>query len=272
MSNIYISIITLTKNDDLKFLKTLKSLKSQIRNFHIEWLIIDGSENSKQKSNSILIKNNFPEESDISINHVNSLMLNIKGIFPCMNHGKKISRGEFILFLNSGDTFFNDDSLLLLFKNSLDVDINKSLIFGQAKIIADGNINWNFPGERLTDIQKWLSFFEPNHQSMLISNKLAKKYDFPNNYSVISDGYWKRKILNEANDIVYIRKPVIKFFLDGVSSIKPSKKLMRDLINNKNINFIRKTIFFIKYLFPKRIFIIYYLIQKYKSIFIDFLI
>lgn len=272
MSNIYISIITLTKNDDSKFLKTLKSLKSQIRNFYIEWLIIDGSENLIQKRNSILIKNNFSKVSKIDIIHINSMILNIKGIFPCMNYGKKISRGKFILFLNSGDTFFNDDSLLLFFKNSLNVDINKSLIFGQAKIIANSNIYWYFPGKRLKNIRKWLIFFEPNHQSMLITNKLAKKFDFPNKYSLVADGYWKRKILNEAIDIIYISKPVIKFFLDGVSSVKPSKKLLRDLIKNKNISFYRKTIFFIKFLFPKRIFSLYYLIQKYKSILIDFLI
>ena len=44
MKNIHISIITLTKNDHLKFIKTLKSIKSQKRDFNIEWLIIDGSD------------------------------------------------------------------------------------------------------------------------------------------------------------------------------------------------------------------------------------
>ena len=42
MSNIQISIITLTKNDHLKLIKTLNSIKSQKRNFNIEWIIVDG--------------------------------------------------------------------------------------------------------------------------------------------------------------------------------------------------------------------------------------
>ena len=31
---------------------------------------------------------------------------------------------------------------------------------------------------KLKNIDIWLKFFEPNHQSMLISKKLAQKYDF----------------------------------------------------------------------------------------------
>ena len=50
MSNINISIITLKKNDDKKFLRTLKSLKSQQKDFKIEWIIVDGSDAKMQKN------------------------------------------------------------------------------------------------------------------------------------------------------------------------------------------------------------------------------
>ena len=58
-----ISIITLVKNDSLKFLKTLKSIKNQNRDFSIEWIIIDGSNNKQLSRNKILIKNNFLKEN-----------------------------------------------------------------------------------------------------------------------------------------------------------------------------------------------------------------
>ena len=44
MRNVHISIITLSKNDQVKFLKTLKSIKLQKINFEIEWIVIDGSQ------------------------------------------------------------------------------------------------------------------------------------------------------------------------------------------------------------------------------------
>ena len=53
-----------------------------------------------------------------------------------MNFGKKIAEGKFIIFLNSGDEFFNDYSLKILSKNSLKANNHKKFIFGQANIIA----------------------------------------------------------------------------------------------------------------------------------------
>ena len=107
---------------------------------------------------------------------------------------------------------------------------------------------------------------------MLVSKTLANKYDFPTNIDIISDGYWKRAILNKASEIIYIKKPITKFFLDGVSSTKPSNYVLKKFFKNKKISFLRKFIFLIKYLFPKKLFFIYHLMQKYKSILLDFLI
>ena len=42
-SKFQISIITLTKDDNLKFLRTLRSIKKQEKTFNLEWIIIDGS-------------------------------------------------------------------------------------------------------------------------------------------------------------------------------------------------------------------------------------
>ena len=274
MSNINISIITLKKNDDKKFLRTLKSLKSQQKDFKIEWIIVDGSDFKNQKDTKQLINQilNEDEKKYFSLKYINSKRKNISGIYACMNYGKNLARGKFIIFLNSGDIFYNNNSLRIFFNNSLYADPNNCIIFGQANIISPIKINWYFPGSRLKDIEKWLRIFEPNHQSMLVGNKLAKDYDFPENYSFIADGIWKRKILNNAYDIIYIKKPLVKFFLDGVSSIKPNKEVLKNIFKNKNINFIRKLIFVSKYFLPNKLFFIYYLMQKYKSLLIDLLL
>jgi len=145
-----------------------------------------------------------------------------------MNYGKRIAKGIFIIFLNSGDTFFNSNSLKTFFKKSINVDADNSLIFGQANIVANKKINWLFPGKHLKNINIWLMFFEPNHQTMLISRDLANQFDFPTQYNIIGDGYWKRRILRKASKVIYIKTPLIKFFLDGVSSTKPSKKILKE--------------------------------------------
>ena len=270
-NNIYLSIITLSKNDNKKFSRTMVSIFSQNNITNIEWLIIDGSNEEIQKSKIKLIKNisNNYDKKNILIRHINSAKKGIYGIYPCMNYGKKISNGGFLIFLNSGDEFFSNYSLKILLKNSDKLHDYNCLIFGQANIIAPQNINWFFPDKRLKNIGLWLKFFEPNHQAMMISKKLAESYDFSLKHSLISDGNWKRKIINSANQIIYINDPIVKFYLDGASSTKPSKKLFLEIIKNKNISFIRKLIFLVKYYIPTDFFIFYHLMQKYKCIFIN---
>jgi len=271
-NKIQISIITLSKNNHKNFLKTLLNIKSQKAKFNFEWLIIDGSNKIISKNIISEIDQHFHKNNkQIKIKYINSNKLNIEGIYNCMNFGKKIARGNFIIFLNSGDIFFNKNSLSLLYENSLKVNYKNSLIFGQANIVSPNKINWNFPGNRLKDIYRWISFFEPNHQSMLVSSSLAKKFDFPLKYSSLGDGYWKRNIIKSANDITYIKTPIVKFFLDGISSSKPKKKIFKNLLLNKNISILRKIVFCIKYFLPKKLFFLYHLLQKYKAAIIDFL-
>jgi len=273
-NHIQISIITLTKDDFIKFSRTLKSLKKQKINFKIEWLIIDGSEIKYQKKINTLTKKNFKKDlqSLIKIRHINSTTLVLNGIYRCMNYGKKISKGKFIIFLNSGDEFFNDKSLQILFDNSFKANTNLSIIFGQAHVISQSNLNWYFPGTKVNNIKNWLKFFEPNHQSMLISNQLASKFDFSLEHDLLADGYWKRKILKNALDIVYIKKPLVRFFLDGISSTKPSKKTLKSILGNKKIRFFRKLIFILKFLLPSKMFYFYSLMQKYKSYLFDLIL
>ena len=271
-SKFQISIISLTKDDNLKFLRTLRSIKKQEKTFNLEWVIIDGSNKKKYVKNKNDIKKNLNKEDKIYIKHINSKELNINGIYPCMNYGKKVSKGKYIIFLNSGDKFYDKGSLRLFFNYSLNIDNKFGLIFGQAEIIANNKLKWFFPGKKLKNINKWLKYFEPNHQTMLISRKLANRFNFTNKYNLIGDGYWKRKIIQNADKVVYIKSPVIKFFLDGVSSSKPSKELLKDIFTNKNVSNIRKIIFFIKFIFPSRIFFLYFLFQKLKSNLIDLII
>ena len=271
-SKFQISIISLTKDDNLKFLRTLRSIKKQEKTFNLEWIIIDGSNKKKYLKNKNDIKKNLNKEDKIYIKHINSKELNINGIYPCMNYGKKVSKGKYIIFLNSGDKFYDKGSLRLFFNYSLNIDNKFGLIFGQAEIIANNKLKWFFPGKKLKNINKWLKYFEPNHQAMLISRKLANRFNFTNKYNLIGDGYWKRKIIQNADKVVYVKSPVIKFFLDGVSSSKPSKELLKDIFSNKNVSNIRKIIFFIKFIFPSRIFFLYFLVQKLKSNLIDLII
>lgn len=273
-NNIDITIITLIKNDNKLFLRTLTSIVNQKYSITVEWIIIDGSDKeNKVNINSLITKYSKKiKKGNILIRLINSKNKNIFGIYPCMNYGKNISRGKYIIFLNGGDTFYDDYSLYELFKNTTRSKKNNAIIFGQAKIIATDNIEWIFPGHRISNISRWLKFFEPNHQSMLFSKSLARKYNFSLKHNLIADGLWKRKLLNKAEEIIFVNKIICKFHLDGISSKKPSINLLIEIITNKNISFLRKIIFIGKFIFPKKIYVFYFLIQKFKSLFFEIIL
>ena len=72
MNNIHISIITLNKNDHLKFLKTLRSIAIQKISFCVEWLILDGSDQNIYKKNKAIIRKELLLKKDFQINLAHS--------------------------------------------------------------------------------------------------------------------------------------------------------------------------------------------------------
>ena len=273
MQSFDISVISLLKDDIIALKRTGASLLSQICSANIEWIIIDGSiEEIQVKNRSYLsfLKDKIPNK--FTIKHFDTNKLSIKGIYPCMNFAMTVCQGQNIVFMNSGDEFFNENSIDLLFNAILNLESNNSFVFGNAQVISPSNISWNFPGHRIKNIDLWLKFFEPNHQSMMITRKLAieNSYDVINN--VMADGCWKRQIINKADKWFFIKKNVCKFYLGGISSSRPHLKLLYSQLCIKKISITRKIILIIKFLIPPFIYIYYPYIQKIKCLLIEIIL
>ncbi len=111
----FFSIITVVKNDQKNILKTIKSISNQtFKKF--EYVVVDGGSTDETVKK---IKNNT---------FINLLLSGKdKGIYDAMNIGIKKSKGEVILFVNSGD---------IITKNALKI-INK-------KFLKNKNISFVF--------------------------------------------------------------------------------------------------------------------------------
>ena len=270
MESFGVTIITLSKNNHNEFVKTFQSIIKQ--NIYIservEWLILDKSIKEIRFNNINYLKNNDPQEK-LNIKYIDMNKENINGIYQSMNYGIKIALGFSIIFMNSGDEFYEIKSLKLLYENLLLLDEKKSYVFGQAQIISEEGISWNFPGKKLDNYRNWLSWFEPNHQAILSSKDLASENLFNERNIIFADGNWKRYILNHAKKMEYLPMPVCKFYLGGISSKRPSLKFLRQQIFLKEISISRKTIIFLKFLIPSFLYKYYPLFQKYKSLFFD---
>jgi glycosyltransferase involved in cell wall biosynthesis len=110
-----ISIITINLNDLKGLQKTFHSIQNQCYS-DFEHLVIDGDsdDGSKEfiKANSHKISFSSSEPD--------------RGVYDAMNKGISRSRGSYLLFLNSGDSFLNENSLQIL----LDSSNGEDLIYG----------------------------------------------------------------------------------------------------------------------------------------------
>ena len=268
-----ISIITLTKNDEKGFQITAKSINEQKFKGIIEWIIIDGSQKKTIKKNLEFIRN-FSLKSNLDldhiiINHQETEKIGIVGIYQCMNYGLKLFIGKSIIFMNGGDSFYNCQSLDKLIKPLNDNNFKMSVSFGQAQIISKIGVDWFFPGEELLNIKNWLKFFEPNHQTFVVSRDLACNSYFIIESKISADKFWKRKMINFAENIFYIKSPVGKFYLEGYSSKRPNLKIVKSQINDKYISNLRKIIIFFKFLIPPFLYKFIPYLMKIKSKIVD---
>ena len=116
----FFSIITVVKNGEKTIEKTIKSVANQSFN-NFEHIIIDG------KSSDKTLKKVYKYKKNLSL----IISEKDKGIYDAFNKGMKLSTGEFICFVNCGDTL-RKNSLKIIFKylskyNKLD------FIFGSVK-------------------------------------------------------------------------------------------------------------------------------------------
>ena len=95
-----ISVITINYNDKLGLEKTIKSVTNQtLRNF--EYIIIDGGSNDGGGE----VIEQYKDKIDYWISEPD------KGIYNAMNKGIRNATGDFVIFLNSGDIFHDNQVL-----------------------------------------------------------------------------------------------------------------------------------------------------------------
>ena len=163
-----VSIIVVSLNTKKKFIKTINSIKNQIyKNYEI--IVVDGKSNDGTVR--IIKKNEFK---------INKFLIERdEGIYDAMNKGIKIASGEWIIFLNSGDIFF--DNFVLKKVNKLLMS-NVDLLFG------DTLINNEFLYlAKAQKVSKNISNMPFCHQSVLCKSSLLKKKLFNLEYHICSD-------------------------------------------------------------------------------------
>ena len=115
-----VSIIIVSLNTKYFFLKTVNSVLAQSYKER-EIIVVDG--NSTDGTIDI-IKKMKKKFSKVIIEKD-------RGIYDAMNKGSRLVSGEWVIFLNSGDVFYNKNTLSDIFKQSI---TKKDIIYGNTLV------------------------------------------------------------------------------------------------------------------------------------------
>ena len=215
MENIYFSIVVVSLNTKLDFLKTISSIKKQTyKNYEI--VIVDGKSTDGTVYEIKKIKNkkiSFIIEKD-------------KSIYDAMNKGIRKSQGKWIIFLNSGDVFNNHNVLKKIFKKKLN---NYDIVYGDT-IIDNYFFNYRIKAQNFTKKTVLMPFC---HQSVFVKKKIFLKQNFLTKYRIASDFDFFMRSFSRKFSFHNLNIVVAKISSNGLSDNN------RDEVYNENIKIVK---------------------------------
>jgi len=217
-----ISIITVVYNDAKNIEKTILSVLGQsFRN--IEYIIIDGG----STDGTVEIIKKYSRNLGYSISEKD------KGIYDAMNKGLNAAAGDYVLFLNSGDTFYENNSLG---KIPFHKYPNADIFYGETIILDEGGNQLGLRRKKLPQNLSWKHFKRGMivcHQSILVKKEIAPEYDLK--YAYTSDIDWVITSLKASKQTIFTHSVISNFTQGGFSGNNLKKSWIdRFIILKKN--------------------------------------
>lgn len=195
------SIITINFNNKDGLEKTIQSVLSQTSHDY-EFIIIDGGSTD---GSADIIKQNA--------NHIDYWVSEPDGgRYPAMNKGIKQAKGDYLNFMNSGDTFHSSTVLEDIAKMNYTEDIITGGFYDREK-----NIKHIIKPQDVTLLTMFKNTF--NHQATFYRRKLFDKRLYDENYVIQSDAKFNYlSIIYDNCSVRIIDYIVADYDFNGISS------------------------------------------------------
>ena len=206
-----VTIITVCRNHAQELERTIRSVESQTWQ-EKEYLVIDGASTD--------------DSLDVIKTHEASITRWVsepdQGIYDAMNKGVKMAQGEWVIFMNAGDTFAGDDTLQRVFGNPLDADV----IYGD---VIKGELVKKAEAPRNAHRMFYC------HQSAFVRTRCLREFPFDIRHRMSADFKQVKQLYLSGKTFRQLDFPVANFDTQGVSNRNRSAGLY------DNIQVIRET-------------------------------
>ena len=214
-----LSIITINRNNENGLRKTITSVLNQSWS-DFEYIIVDGA----STDNSVdVIKNDISSVSEGLNSRIQFISEADTGVFNAMNKGIVMAKGDYLLFLNSGDFFVDNNVLSNVFCVMRETDIlscscrvSKN---GEQVFITTPPTNYTF------------GFFYNNslaHQATFIKKDLFNKFGlYREDLKFMGDWeFFVRTIVIAGASTQNIDVILTDYNMEGISSIADNQDLI----------------------------------------------
>ena len=201
------SIITITYNAASVIEPTLHSVLGQTYT-NYEYLLIDGGSTDQTVSRA--------KASGVEFAHIVSEPDN--GLYDAMNKGIALATGDYLCFLNAGDSFYAPDTLQTIVDAIAGEDGFPDVLYGETAEVDEAR---NFVRMRRLQAPKkltWRSFKSGMmvcHQAFYAKREIVPMYDLKYRFSADVD--WCIKVMKRSSKLVNVNATVVNYLQNGLS-------------------------------------------------------
>lgn len=201
------SIITITYNASSTLPATLKSIKEQTCKLY-EYIVVDG----KSSDNTVELAKNA------DIDNCKIVSERDRGLYDAMNKGLGMANGDYVIFLNAGDSFHSPETLEH-FADAIMENDYPGIVYGQTDIV-DSNRK-RLRARHLTApenlvLESFSNGMVVCHQAFVVLRKLTNNFNVKFKYS--ADYEWCIRCLQRSHRNCYIDEVVIDYLSEGVTT------------------------------------------------------
>ena len=201
------SIITVTYNAASVITPTLQSIAAQsYRNF--EFLLIDGG----SSDNTVELVRNSGVEIAVLVSERD------KGLYDAMNKGIARATGDYLCFLNAGDSFHTPDVLEKMVASIADREQLPDILYGETSEVNEERQFVRMRRLQAPEKLDWRSFRNGMlvcHQAFFAKREIAPSYDLT--YRLSADVDWCIRVMKVSKDIVNTHIIIVDYLQNGLS-------------------------------------------------------
>ena len=202
-----LSVITVTYNAEKTLERTLKSVSGQTYPY-VEHIVVDGK--SEDHTVSLIQKYVNPALKWVSEPD--------KGLYDAMNKAVTMTTGDYLCFLNAGDTFYTDDTVERMM-NSFEAASPPDIIYGETAIVDDSGKFLFMRRLSVPETLSWKSFKQGMvvcHQAFIVKKTIFEPYSL--DYRFSADVDWCIRMMKKSRRIHNTHLTLINYLNEGVTT------------------------------------------------------